>query len=382
MANGRLGTIKEKPRGKPSFFWSVLIASAAVATLFFVFEVTPHIRDQRASALAAQPSRGYWSAPVFSPNNLSVSISISRLKSRPLFPYSIIPGGAEDAEALRNAVAHDPVVASHYADFSLAKAHVIRVDRDRMVYVSYRRGSNVFWTRHTLRLFKGETLITDGKHEARTRCGNRVSETPGAPVAYDEPTPEEFETPTDPEPLVLLSPPVDLPLTAPPTTDIQPPELGGGFFVPPIVPVVWGPGTPSKPAPPVPPAPVPPAPVPPAPVPPAPVPPAPVPPAPVPPAPVPPAPVPPAPVPPAPVPPAPVPPAPVPPAPVPPAPVPPTPVPPGPVPPTPVPPAPVPPAPVPPTPVPPAPATPEPGTLLLFSTGICAAWLLKKKRKT
>jgi hypothetical protein len=284
--NGQRGgrvTIRGKPRGKPSFFWLVVIAPAAAAALFFAFEVTPHIRDHGASALAAQPSGGYRSAPVFSPNNLSASMSSSRLKSRPLFPYSIIPGGAEGAQALRNAEAHDPVVASHYAGFNLVKAHVIRVDRDRMVYVSYRRGSNVFWTRHTLRLFKGETLLSDGQHEARTRCGNRVSEIPAAPVAYEEPRPEEFETPNDPDPFVFSSPPVDLPLTAPPTTDIQSPEPGGGFFVPPVVPVVWGPGDPSKPAPPVPPAPV---------------------------------------------------------------------------------------------------ATPEPGTLLLFSTGICAAWLLKKKRKT
>lgn len=288
MGNGRVGTVGGKLRGKPSFFWSVVIACAAVTALLCVFEVTPHILGQRASALDAQPSRGYRPAPVLSPNSLSVSSSSARLKSRPLFPYSIIPGGAEDAEALRNAVAHDPVVASHYADFSLAKAHVIRVDRDRMVYVSYRRGNNVFWTRHTLRLFQGETLITDGKHEARTRCGNRISETPLVPVAYEEPRPEEFETPSDLEPLVLSSPPFDLPLTAPPTTDIRSPEPGGGFFVPPIVPVLWGPGTPSQPVTPVTPPPVTPPPV----------------------------------------------------------------------------------------------ATPEPGTLLLLSTGMCAAWLLKKKRKT
>ena len=84
---------------------------------------------------------------------------------------------------LRSAVAHDPVVAAHYAAFDLANARVFQVQEGRSVYVSYRRGDDVFWTSKKLRLAVGETLLTDGEHIARTRCGNQVSDEPRMPVS-------------------------------------------------------------------------------------------------------------------------------------------------------------------------------------------------------
>lgn len=160
---------------------------------------------------------------------------------RHLYPYSVIPGGVMSVQELRNAIQYDPVVAAHYAGFDVARARITRVDRDRTVYVSYRLGSNVFWTKRPLTLIKGETLLTDGRNEARTRCGNRLSETPAAPSAPEEPSPEALETPHDPEPLVVSNAPLDLPLTAPTTTDIVPPKHSK-FFIPPVVPIPWAGG--------------------------------------------------------------------------------------------------------------------------------------------
>jgi hypothetical protein len=115
---------------------------------------------------------------------------------RPVYPYSIIPGGAVSAAELRTAMAHDPVVAAHYAGFDLAKAHVFRVQQARAVYVSYRRGDDVFWTSKKLRLAIGETLITDGLRISRTRCGNQISYVPRTPVSLvAEPVPETLDTP-------------------------------------------------------------------------------------------------------------------------------------------------------------------------------------------
>ena len=117
---------------------------------------------------------------------------------RPLFPYSVIPDGVESIRELKSAVASDPVIAKHYSNFDLAKARIIRLDKDRPVYVSYRLGKRVFWTTRKLQLRKGETLITDGEHAARTRCGNRISETPARPVSLKEPPRESLEAPLDP----------------------------------------------------------------------------------------------------------------------------------------------------------------------------------------
>ncbi len=115
---------------------------------------------------------------------------------RPVYPYSIIPGGVVSAAELRSAVAHDPVVAAHYAAFDLANARVVQVQEARSVYVSYRRGDDVFWTSKKLRLAVGETLITDGQHISRTRCGNQISDEPRMPVSLaGDPEPQMLDAP-------------------------------------------------------------------------------------------------------------------------------------------------------------------------------------------
>jgi len=107
--------------------------------------------------------------------------------ARVIYPYSVIPGGVESAAELRNSVAHDPVVAEHYGDFDIARARVVRLNQDRLLYVSYRLGNRVFWSKKRFTLHKGESVITDGEHMARTRCGNRLAEAPAAPIMAVEP---------------------------------------------------------------------------------------------------------------------------------------------------------------------------------------------------
>jgi hypothetical protein len=114
---------------------------------------------------------------------------------RPVYPYSIIPGGVASAAELRAAVAHDPVVAAHYAAFGLANARVFQVQEARSVYVSYRKGDDIFWTSKKLRLAAGETLITDGQYISRTRCGNQISDEPRMPVSLaGDPEPQTLDT--------------------------------------------------------------------------------------------------------------------------------------------------------------------------------------------
>jgi hypothetical protein len=137
---------------------------------------------------------------------------------RPVYPYSIIPGGVASAAELRSAVAHDPVAAAHYAGFDLASAHTFRLQEARSVYVSYRRGNDVFWTSKKLRLAVGETLITDGQHTSRTRCGNQISDEPRLPVSLaGDPAPQTLDTPVASQ--------IIEPFLAPITGEI---ERGGG----------------------------------------------------------------------------------------------------------------------------------------------------------
>lgn len=115
---------------------------------------------------------------------------------RPVYPYSVVPGGVQDVKELKWVAEHDPVVAAHYAGFDYARAQVVRLTLARTAYVSYRIGNHIYWTRHRLTLKKGEKLITDGHITARTRCANRVEETPQEqPASPSEPTAEKFDQP-------------------------------------------------------------------------------------------------------------------------------------------------------------------------------------------
>jgi hypothetical protein len=124
--------------------------------------------------------------------------ALRRMGNRPVYPYSVVPGGVKDAQELKWAAEHDPVVAAHYAGFDYDHARVVRLILARTAYVSYRIGNKVYWTRHRISLKKGETLITDGKITARTRCGNRVEEVPQQAHSRSEPPPEKFEQPIPP----------------------------------------------------------------------------------------------------------------------------------------------------------------------------------------
>lgn len=96
---------------------------------------------------------------------------------RPNYPYSVIPGGAYSPAELRYVNQHDSVVRDHYSDFDLNAARLVVLTANRYQYASFRMNNRVFWTRHRLLIPKGEVLLTDGRNYARTRCGNRLSDT-------------------------------------------------------------------------------------------------------------------------------------------------------------------------------------------------------------
>jgi hypothetical protein len=114
---------------------------------------------------------------------------------RPVYPYSIIPGGVHDPKELERVLEHDPVVASHYRDFDFRRARVLQLTEDRTVYVSYRIRGHVYWTTKRVLLHRGEKVITDGKMTLRTRCGNQVSETARNEVSPNEPAVARLENP-------------------------------------------------------------------------------------------------------------------------------------------------------------------------------------------
>jgi hypothetical protein len=117
---------------------------------------------------------------------------------RPVYPYSVIRGGAYSAGELIHALDADPVAARHYAVFRRSLVHTSESRFAGAVYLSYRVGNAVYWTSRAVRVPRGEILLTDGRNYARARCGNRISLTPQTPVSDLEPAPLALDQPSPP----------------------------------------------------------------------------------------------------------------------------------------------------------------------------------------
>jgi hypothetical protein len=154
------------------------------------------------------------------------------------YPYSVIPGGVRDVADLHEHAARDYVVRRHFGGFDYRRARLVRSDKAREVYLSYRIRDRVFWTRRKVRLLPAELLLTDGNITARARCGNQLSDTAKPEVSDEEPAADVLDQPVGE--IAALGPvlPFHLPAVHPtlPGIDADPPAgprlFAGGFSFP------------------------------------------------------------------------------------------------------------------------------------------------------
>jgi hypothetical protein len=168
--------------------------------------------------------------------------------SRPVYPYSVIRGGAGSIAELDAALSKDPVASAQYAGFHRDAMRMTNAPGPLLMYASYRMGGSVYWTSHPVHIAAGESLITDGTSLARARCGNQLSDSPREPVARMEPMAREMEMPEPPE--LNKAPAADaraltrlLPLRQP----IAPPVSALVFEVFPHAPLSAAPASPGSP---------------------------------------------------------------------------------------------------------------------------------------
>jgi hypothetical protein len=243
MNQGQVRRSNQGSRKKRRTAGAITILAVLGLTVVFLY-VYPFSEQKIPFPLASTPSYG-------SPNTVNYwdgSLSGEPNTAQTVLPYSVIPGGAHSSKELLEAVQREPVVAAHYAEFRTDHVRVIHLKQDKLAYVSYRLGNQIYWTKKKLMLHEGETLLSDGEHLARTRCGNRVSDVPMTPVAPDEPAEKTLNTPIMPPhvdmatvslldgPLwpEISAAPALLPMSGlPPATGSTP----GGLF-PPFIPII------------------------------------------------------------------------------------------------------------------------------------------------
>ena len=205
------------------------IIAAVLASLTVVGVITAAVTFRHATAdsawVAASEELGesQLSLDVLAPEDFGKPFPVSAL-DRPVYRHSVVPGGTYSPDELRGAIARDVVVAAHYEKLDQSRLRTETVPSDRYVHVSYRKGDRVFWTAKKVLLRKGETILTDGTTQIRTRCGNCIAEEPAGPTsAEEEPDVVEFDrlvdAPAAPEPVVALVTAQPLAAGSPSSTD-------------------------------------------------------------------------------------------------------------------------------------------------------------------
>jgi hypothetical protein len=163
--------------------------------------------------------------------------------TRKVYPYSIVPGGAENLDDAKRAM-NDPAVKANFGGFDFAKLRQVKLAKNLSGYVSYRWDDKIYWTSTMLTLRVGETVFTDGVRLVRGLCLNSYSPVRMLPVRPNEPTEQLLDTPVE-IPVISYSFP-KLPAEAlelpPPPESLTPsvpifPQTDGGIWFP-LIPVI------------------------------------------------------------------------------------------------------------------------------------------------
>jgi hypothetical protein len=163
--------------------------------------------------------------------------------TRKVYPYSIVPGGAENLDDAKRAM-NDPAVKANFAGFDFPKLRQVKLAKNLSGYVSYRWDERIYWTSKMLTLRIGETVFTDGVRLVRGRCVNSYSPVPMLPVGPNEPTEQVLDTPVEipvisysfpklPAEALEIPPP---PESLTPSVPIFPQTDGGSWF--PLIPII------------------------------------------------------------------------------------------------------------------------------------------------
>jgi hypothetical protein len=168
--------------------------------------------------------------------------------TRKVYPYSIVPGGAQNLDEAKRAM-RDPAIKANYAGIDFTKLRLVKLTKNLSGYASYRWGDKIYWTSKMLTLRPGEMVFTDGVYLVRGRCLNCYSAHPMLPIRPNEPTEKALDTPLDipvisysfpriPVEVLEMPPsPEELTPTVPIFPTTPPVGPGGGIWFP-LIPII------------------------------------------------------------------------------------------------------------------------------------------------
>jgi PDZ domain len=123
-------------------------------------------------------------------------VSVIHVSFRPL-NLALIPGGITSVEEFLQRVAEDPTLNTFFGSCDV-QATFQQLPDDILVFMAFRRGQEIKWTRRPLLVHKGEYVLTFCGKTVLARCGNLISWTPMQP-SEDVP-PSLLEAPVEESP--------------------------------------------------------------------------------------------------------------------------------------------------------------------------------------
>jgi hypothetical protein len=106
-------------------------------------------------------------------------VSVIDLSFRPL-NLALISGGITSVEEFQQRVGEDPTLNSFFGSCDV-EATIQPLPDDILVFMAFRRGQEIKWTRRPLLVHKGEYVLTFCGKTVLARCGNLISWTPMQP---------------------------------------------------------------------------------------------------------------------------------------------------------------------------------------------------------
>ena len=179
--------------------WPRTLGGVVAAAALFAFGGLSVVRPSAPALGVRAPFEPRPSEVAANPRGVeAVSVPV-----HPNYKYSVIPGGVRSAHDLAHAIQTDEVVADHYRDVDPSTMHPQKVSVERLAHVSYRINDRVFWTKKPVRIYEGETILTNGETEIRARCGNAISMSPLLPTSDDEPDSTELDALNNTGPMLV-----------------------------------------------------------------------------------------------------------------------------------------------------------------------------------
>jgi hypothetical protein len=172
-----------------------IIVTLTVLSIVILFLAAANRGRSPKHSATSQKQTGTPKPAASEPQSKSAAGSpIVRASYRPL-TFALLSGGFTSIDEFQQRVAIDPVLLSFYGNCNDSQASMQPLPDDILVFITFRRGQEIKWTRRPILVHKGEYVLTLCGRTVLARCGNFISWVPMQP-SEDIP-PSLLEMPAD-----------------------------------------------------------------------------------------------------------------------------------------------------------------------------------------